>query len=195
MSDLGELLAGSSGSRVLLRRIVDKIEPEPTTGCWLWSGTGSCGYGKFSVNGRMRWAHRTVYEVFCGPIPRGLTLDHLCRVTWCVNPAHLEPVTQRENNLRGTSLAAANAKKKVCGKCGGEFYRRKRGNRACRQCERALARADYAANRSEHLAECRRSYQRHRAARLAKQREWVSRNPEKVAAYKRAYKLRHRHRG
>lgn len=70
-------------------------------GCWLWTGTvlGS-GYGQFRVGmGHVR-AHRFAYELLVGPIPEALTLDHLCRVTSCVNPLHLEPVTASENIKR-----------------------------------------------------------------------------------------------
>lgn len=73
--------------------------------CWLW--LGNCdrrGYGRTSGAGRERMAHRVAYELRIGPIPSGLTLDHLCRVTGCVNPAHLEPVTAAENTRRRNAL-------------------------------------------------------------------------------------------
>src|SRR6266496_2265386 len=74
--------------------------------CWLWTGkTGRDGYGRIGLGGRGALvrvrAHRFAYELLIGPIPDGLQIDHLCRVRHCVNPAHLEPVTQRENILRG----------------------------------------------------------------------------------------------
>lgn len=59
-------------------------------------------------------AHRFAYERLVGLIPEGLQLDHLCRVPYCVNPAHLEPVTSRENTMRGLNFAAVNAKKTHC---------------------------------------------------------------------------------
>lgn len=74
--------------------------------CWLWVPTFLSGkkYGSLRVRKDGRWseerAHRFAYTVFVGPIPEGLTLDHLCRNTWCVNPEHLEPVTQAENHRR-----------------------------------------------------------------------------------------------
>lgn len=70
-------------------------------GCWLWCGTMFGGYGQYSHEGKTRKAHRRSYEALVGPIPEGLALDHLCRNPSCVNPAHLEPVTWRENVYRG----------------------------------------------------------------------------------------------
>ena len=80
-------------------------------GCWVWQGATPRGYGRISVEGRVVQAHRYSYELFVGPIPAGMTIDHLCRVHGCVNPKHLEPVTFRENVLRGTAPTAINGKK------------------------------------------------------------------------------------
>ena len=82
--------------------------------CWLWMGTTSKGYGRHHDSGTWHPAHRIAYELLVGPVPEGLTLDHLCRVRNCVNPAHLEPVTTRENVMRGVSVAAQNARKTHC---------------------------------------------------------------------------------
>lgn len=74
------------------------IHFEPNSGCWLWAGADNgVGYGKF----RGKYAHRISYEMNRGPIPNGMHLDHLCRVRCCVNPSHLEPVTNAENARRG----------------------------------------------------------------------------------------------
>lgn len=81
----------------------DKISPEPTTGCWLWTGSvAPNGYGKTSpaYQGTAQ-AHRTVYLTLRGGIPNGLQLDHLCRTRSCVNPDHLEPVDNKRNAERG----------------------------------------------------------------------------------------------
>lgn len=70
-------------------------------GCWLWEGTGDRkGYGRFGADG-VRWlAHRYAYTVLVGSIPEGHELDHLCKITNCVNPAHLEPVLPAEHARR-----------------------------------------------------------------------------------------------
>lgn len=82
-------------------RFFDKTIPEPNTGCWLWLGPlNELGYGRASLMGKRRLAHRASYEMTKGPIPAGLEIDHICRVRCCVNPDHLEPVTSRENSLR-----------------------------------------------------------------------------------------------
>ena len=89
------------------------------SGCWHWTGSrDGAGYGRLSdplrpKSGSMG-AHRLSYEMFVGPIPEGLHIDHLCRVPRCVNPEHLEPVTQRENTLRGIGQGALNARKTHC---------------------------------------------------------------------------------
>ena len=109
--------------------------------CWIWTAARNAfGYGKFSM-GHARWifAHRFAYETFRGPIPATLVIDHLCRNPSCVNPAHLEPVTNRENQLRGVGFAARHAAKTHCDH-GHEFtpentYTGYKG-RACRECHR-----------------------------------------------------------
>jgi len=84
-------------------------------GCWEWDGRKNIGgYGMVHWKGKRPVVHRVAYELLVGPIPDGLTLDHLCRNPGCCNPAHLEPVTMRENILRGTQIAAQNAAKTHC---------------------------------------------------------------------------------
>jgi hypothetical protein len=74
------------------------------TPCWIWQRAVQVGgYGLAYSAGRQRLAHRAYYELHVGPIPDGLTLDHLCRQRNCVNPAHLEPVSQTENTRRGST--------------------------------------------------------------------------------------------
>lgn len=74
--------------------------------CWNWLGACDAdGYGKSSAEGRSVRTHRYVYQALVGPIPDGLTIDHLCRNRRCCNPAHLEPVTRGENNRRGAGFS------------------------------------------------------------------------------------------
>ena len=97
----------------VLDRFVDKIDF--TESCWLWAGAiNNTGYGVFRAEGRAIAAHRWAYETVVEPT--ALDLDHLCRVRNCVNPDHLEPVTRRENLLRGETLTARNAAKTHCPK-------------------------------------------------------------------------------
>jgi hypothetical protein len=99
----------------LPERLESRIERIPESGCWIWTGSMSFqGYGHITESGKVKKAHRVVYEASGKIIPHGLFLDHLCRVRACVNPAHLEPVTHRTNVLRGISFAAFNAKKEFC---------------------------------------------------------------------------------
>ena len=86
-----------------------------TATCWLWTGhRNTKGYGKFRVDGRTVSAHRFSWEMVNGPIPPGLTQDHLCRTPACVRPDHLEPVTNLENTLRGENFIAVHAAKTHC---------------------------------------------------------------------------------
>ena len=121
----------------LVRRFWKKVEIAPS-GCWEWCGgrTG-VGYGAFFVRGRGHGAHRIAYSIFVGPIPEGLQLDHLCRNRGCVNPAHLEVVTQQVNSLRGDLW---NSRKTHCPQ--GHLYDGidSKGGRICRTCTREYQR-------------------------------------------------------
>ena len=109
-------------------------------GCWLW--TGHClpnGYGLFCVNNKKIYAHRAAWLLMRGPIADDLHIDHLCLVRNCINPAHLEPVPQAENNAREAAVRV---------KCrnGHDWdeantYRGRQGFLQCRACARDRARA------------------------------------------------------
>lgn len=87
----------------LLAKFRDRYVVNPETGCWEWTGfrfQGGKGYAGISIDKMPRGAHRVSYELFVGPIPEGMVVDHLCVVAHCVNPAHLEAVTPDENRRR-----------------------------------------------------------------------------------------------
>ena len=123
------------GLALLPARFAEKIQIEGE--CWVWTAWRiKNGYGRIQLTSRKpALAHRAVYEILVGPIPEGLTLDHLCRNRACVNPSHLEPVTMRENALRGIGPTAINARKTHCPK-GHPFIQRGR-QRICVQCRKA----------------------------------------------------------
>lgn len=83
----------------LPRHLAPLIHPDPTSGCWLWSGrrTGSNGYGGVNVDGKPKRVHRLVWEAVNGTIPDGLCVLHKCDVPPCCNPAHLFLGTHQEN--------------------------------------------------------------------------------------------------
>jgi hypothetical protein len=128
-----------------IERFMQYVVPEPNSGCWLWLGghIGN-GYGNFYLSGKRLLAHRVSYELHVGQIPGGLTLDHLCRVRSCVNPRHLEPVTFRENLMRGEGACAKHARKTHCPEGHKYDVITSRGHRACRLCQNAANRRAYA---------------------------------------------------
>lgn len=126
-----------------LKRLLDKTRFNTETGCWEWTAARTNGgYGAFRLEGVASVAHRVLYSLLVCELPADLHLDHLCRNTICVNPDHLEPVTQQENNRRagaarthcvqGHEYTAANT------------YRRRNGSRDCRACNRDRASTRYA---------------------------------------------------
>jgi hypothetical protein len=82
-------------------RFFERVQPAEGLECWLWTGaTDKDGYGRFAIGKREHRAHRWCFEHLRAPIPAGLTIDHLCRNTSCVNPWHLEPVPAEVNIKR-----------------------------------------------------------------------------------------------
>lgn len=95
--------------QALVARYASDVYPEPNTGCWIWVGcTSRVGYGMIAVpkeSGQPfgTGAHRVFYQALRGIIPRGMVIDHLCKVKACVNPDHMEVVTLAENTRRAQS--------------------------------------------------------------------------------------------
>jgi hypothetical protein len=141
-----QLVIGNAEERFWAK--VNKDGPLPTHRpdlgpCWIWIGrVTSEGYGTMSVRNRSTYVHRFSYELHVGPIPDGLHIDHLCRNPPCVNPAHLEAVTIRENTMRGDGprLTRERGRSKTHCKHGHEFTEENtywhKGHRKCKACFR-----------------------------------------------------------
>jgi hypothetical protein len=134
-------------------RFVEKIDLDEN-GCWLWTRRlDNEGYGHVSIN-RCNWlVHRAAYVALIGPIPTGMTLDHLCHTNArncpggrsclhrrCANPWHCEPATNVENVMRGNSVPAQRARQTTCKQghplIGANLYITPRGHRHCNECRR-----------------------------------------------------------
>ena len=132
--------------RPLYERIMEKVIPEPNSGCWLYLGIlDKDGYGRVvpsrlsNLKRRPMSVHRIMYENFTGkPIESPLTIDHKCKVRCCCNPQHMEPVTNVVNVMRGESLFAQNARKTECKRghplSGYNLRVNSKGERQCRAC-------------------------------------------------------------
>lgn len=127
-----------------MRSVVEwfsSLDTANSSGCWLAQPRDGRGY---STAPGGEYGHRYTYSLFIGPIPAGADIDHLCRVPRCVNPAHLEAVTHRENILRSPiAIAAVNSRKTECfrGHSLANPYIRKDGSRNCRECRAMRYRA------------------------------------------------------
>lgn len=160
-------------------RLLAKCIPVTESGCWLWlENEKTAGYGRIGVNGKKELAHRVSYEVFKGAIPEGMTIDHLCRVRCCINPDHLEPVSFKENILRGTNPAAINARKTLCVKGHpldemNTYLSPNGGGRNCRACDRLR-------------------YHDNKEVVLERRADYYKRNAERVKTRVRVYRERKR---
>lgn len=131
-----------------LKRLLDKTAFNVKTGCWEWTASvRPNGYGQFNLVGVTRYAHRAAYTLLAGPIPNGFHLDHLCRVRHCVNPDHLEPVTQQENIRRGVEVRTTCRKGHLYNEA--NTLRHANGARFCGECKRQRSRATYASRKLE----------------------------------------------
>jgi hypothetical protein len=126
---------------------------EKTGNCWVWTGAiSTAGYG--TAWDREEWrkvlVHRVVFERDRGPIPEGLQLDHLCRNTACCNPFHLEPVTVRENVVRGLQARGRWDRCSHGHKMEGDnLHIGPGGRRVCRACRRDIANRFYQRRRAQ----------------------------------------------
>lgn len=147
-------------SRPVYDRIMEKVSPEPNSGCWLWTASlDSHGYGQIMTpDQKPKRAHRVLYQCVKGDVAANLDLDHLCRNRGCVNPDHLEPVTRSVNLRRG--IGPRKTKERFAQKTGcmnGHKYeagsyivyfhvKRKRSYRICKVCA-STAQVAYKARR------------------------------------------------
>lgn len=179
-------------------RFLERVNKTAT--CWIWTGakipTRGLEYGVFNK----QRVHRFSYELYRGPIPQGKELDHLCRITLCVNPQHLEPVSHKVNVLRGTSPGALNAKKTMAS-CGHPYTGQDGLRRYCKPCRTKWAREYYHKCSDQILANQKVGRAKNppkytEAQMLAKRKyckEYYVRNREKLSA--KAYEAYRKSRG
>jgi len=177
-------------------RFWEKVRKSADSGCWEWTASKFReGYGKFKMDGRSVGAHRWAYEHLRGPIPPELVCDHLCRNPGCVNPAHIELVTQKENILRGVGITAQNACKTTCKN--GHPLLAAGNRRKCPTCHTAWLevhqeeltayhQAWYSANREKRKRQHRAHYIANQEKICAQARAWNAANREKINARRRA---------
>ena len=144
-TDDGQPVSLGAVAGILGAQLVTKILPNQVTGCWEWIGArDGRGYGNVKVAGRVRKAHRVVYERLRGPIGAEVECDHACRVPWCVNPGHIELVSHVENVRRGAARWVAGARQRAKRRCprghryteANTYVQPSNGGRACRTCAR-----------------------------------------------------------
>ncbi|SIN33573.1 HNH endonuclease signature motif containing protein [Mycobacteroides abscessus] len=136
--------------RTLDERFWEKVRPAGALECWQWGASlNDGGYGQIYVHEVRRpiRAHRVAWELLRGEIPTGLVIDHLCRNRRCVNPWHMDLVTNEVNIERGEFRSSRPPLKTHCPSghaYAGENVRiAKAGYRVCRSCERAQSLAGY----------------------------------------------------
>jgi hypothetical protein len=135
----------------LEERLWPRIQKAGPDDCWLWlGGLSKAGYGQIGQGTKVNYVHRITWELENGPIPEGLTIDHLCRNRACANPRHMEPVTKGENTKRGwigkTHCIHGHPFDEA-----NTYWRISRGkyrSRMCRICHAASVRASYRRNKN-----------------------------------------------
>ncbi|MGO2411623.1 HNH endonuclease signature motif containing protein [Glutamicibacter arilaitensis] len=148
---VGGRQAKEAGPQGIALRDWSKVT-QSESGCWLWTGSLHRGYGRIQNGSVIELAHRHFYRLIVGKIPEGLQIDHLCRVRNCVNPAHLEPVPQKVNVLRGVGISAENKRKTHCLRGhpfeGGNLGIDSHGDRFCKTCKNERQRISRARKRN-----------------------------------------------
>lgn len=131
--------------KTLEARLEQHRKVDSKTGCWIWTGALSNGYGRATLARPRRQVcvHKAAYEFYVGKVPKGLDLDHLCRNRACFNPAHLEPVTRSVNCSRGDSGKARGAQLRARKRCSkGHLFSKNntrmdsKGHRVCLKCKK-----------------------------------------------------------
>lgn len=158
---------GATPTHLILRTDLERFEAKVKklpSGHWMWTGARASrdkAYGAATLDKRVQPAHRVAWQLYRGPIPEGLVIDHLCRVTLCVNPDHLQPATGQLNTLRGDAPSAVNAAKTHCVNDhpfeGDNLIIRASGSRDCRTCRRERTRRNVAAWRARQKAAAERA--------------------------------------
>lgn len=156
--------------------------PITESGCVIWLGSHTGGkngkwnkleYGTFMLPGKPRgrcvYAHRFAYESQFGTIPEGKEIDHLCKVTLCVNHHHLEAVDRTENNRRSVSPSALNGVKERCKRghiLSADNLYEWRGHRICRTCQRLHKANSHRKHHEKNLQDMRDYYIHKRDAKV-----------------------------
>lgn len=134
-----------------LERFMEKVDRHHPSGCWIWTGgKQTSGYGGFWDGQRDERAHRFSFRMFCGEIPAGFHVHHVCCNPSCVNPEHLQTMTRRDNLLASDTLPGINARKTLCKRghpLSGDNLRITNGARICKTCD-AFRSREYKAKRS-----------------------------------------------